>query len=123
MALELAQNGRHGERRERSRAGRIEAVDRLQQAERGHLDEVVERFVAARVAARELPRKGQEPVHQRLLRRAIPIPLVAREQRSFFRPIALGGDHAFPLASNGRIEASRVHRDAGSDVGMITSPA
>ena len=99
MAPELAQYGRHGERRERCRAGWIEAVDRLQQAERGHLLEVFERFVAPRIAARELPRKGQEPVHERLLRRAIPMPLVPREQPSFFCPIALGGAHAVRLLS------------------------
>ena len=99
MALELAQYRRHGERRERCRPGWIETVDRLQQTERGHLHEVFERLAAPRIAARELPRKGQEPVHERLLRRAIPMPLVPREQPSFFCPIALGGTHAVRLLS------------------------
>ena len=52
-----------------------------------------------RIAACELSREGQEPLHQRLVRRVIPVPLVAREQPSFFCPIALGGAHAVRLVS------------------------
>ena len=60
VALELAEDRRHGERRERRLARRVEAVDRLEQAERGDLDQVVELLPAALVAAGELPRQREE---------------------------------------------------------------
>src|SRR3990170_2373692 len=59
MALELAEDGRDGEARERRLARGIEAVERLQQAERGDLDQVVERLAAALVAPGEVARQRE----------------------------------------------------------------
>ena len=70
VALELAEDRRHCERRERGVAARLEPVDRLQQAQRRDLDEVVERLAAALVAPRELPRERQEALDERLAGRA-----------------------------------------------------
>ena len=67
---------------ENATARGVEAVDRLQQAERGHLHEVVERLAAAFVAAREAACERQEPLHERLVRVPISGTLVAREQLS-----------------------------------------
>jgi hypothetical protein len=47
---------------------RVEALDRLQQPERGDLDQVVERLAGTLVAARELPRERQEALDERLAR-------------------------------------------------------
>src|SRR4051794_20420110 len=66
VALELAQDGRDGEARERRLAARVEAVDRLQQAEARDLDEIVERLTAALVAARELAGERQEAPDERI---------------------------------------------------------
>src|ERR671915_1675737 len=63
VALELAEDRRHRERGERRGAVRLEAVDGLEQAERGDLDEVVERLAAALVAAREVARQRQGTPH------------------------------------------------------------
>jgi hypothetical protein len=57
VALELAQDRRDGKARERRAAARVEAVDRLQQTQRGHLDQVVERLTAAVIAAGKLARE------------------------------------------------------------------
>src|SRR5262249_38905956 len=65
VALELTEDRRDREARERGLAARVEAVDRLQQAERGDLLEVVELLAAPLVAARELARERQEPLHER----------------------------------------------------------
>ena len=62
-----------------SRVG-VEAVDRLQQAERGDLDEVVELLAAALVAPRELARERQEALDERLARRRVAVAVVALEQ-------------------------------------------
>ena len=71
VALELAEDGRDGEARERGLAARVEAVDRLQQPERGDLDQVVERLAAALVAAGELARERQEALHELLARELV----------------------------------------------------
>ena len=71
VALELAQDRRDGEAREGRLARRIEAVDRLQQPERGDLDQVVERLAAALVAAGELARERQKALDELLARELI----------------------------------------------------
>jgi hypothetical protein len=71
VALELAEDGRDGEAREGGLARRVEAVDRLQQAQRGDLDEVVERLAAALVAPRELASEWQEALHERVAGRRV----------------------------------------------------
>jgi hypothetical protein len=60
VALELAEDRRHRVARERVAALHVVAVDRLDQAERRDLDQVVERLVAALVAAGELPGERHE---------------------------------------------------------------
>ena len=80
MALELAEDGRDGERRERRLARGVEAVDRLQQAERRDLDQIVELLAAALVAARELARERQEALHELLARGRVTLAVVAHEQ-------------------------------------------
>ena len=70
----------HREGGERRLAGRVEAVDGLQQAERGDLDEVVELLAAALVAARQLARERQEARDERLAGRRVALPVVALEQ-------------------------------------------
>ena len=62
-----------------SRAG-IEAVDRLEQAERRDLDEVVELLAAALVAPRELARERQEALDELLARGRVALAVVADEQ-------------------------------------------
>ena len=58
----------------------LEAVDRLQQPERGDLDQVVERLAAALVAPGELARERQEALHERLAGGAVAVAVVALEQ-------------------------------------------
>ena len=82
VALELAEDRRHGEGRERGLARRVEAVDRLEQAERGDLDEVVELLAAALVAPRELAGERQEALDQRLARGRVAVRGAALEQRA-----------------------------------------
>jgi hypothetical protein len=64
VALELAHDGREREARERQPASGIEPVDRLEQADRGHLPQVVE-VVGALVTPREVVRERQEALHER----------------------------------------------------------
>ena len=80
VALDLAEDRRHRERRERRLAGRVEAVDRLQQPERRDLDQVVELLAAALVAAGELARQRQEPRDERLARGGVALAVVAHQQ-------------------------------------------
>ena len=80
VALELAQDRRHGERGERGLALRVEAVDRLQQAERGDLHEVVERLAAALVAPGELAGERQEALDQRIARGRVAAVVVLDQQ-------------------------------------------
>src|SRR3954452_4854702 len=62
VALQLAGDRRHGERREPHVARDVEAVDGLQQAERRDLLEVVQRLALAGVATGEAPRERQHPL-------------------------------------------------------------
>src|SRR3954447_7211536 len=68
VALELTEDRRHGEGGERGLALGIEAVDRLQQPERGDLDQVVELLAAALIAAGELAGQRQEALDEGLAR-------------------------------------------------------
>ena len=62
------------------RAVRVEAVDRLQEPERGDLDEVVERLAGAVVAPRELARERQEALGERLAGRLVAVSVIALQQ-------------------------------------------
>ena len=66
VALDLAEDRRHRVARERDLALEVEAVDRLDQAERRDLEEVVEGLLGALVAARELARERQEALDEHL---------------------------------------------------------
>ena len=55
VALDLADDRRHGVRLERHAAVEVEAVDRLDQPDRADLDQVVERFALAGIAAGDRP--------------------------------------------------------------------
>ena len=80
VTLELAEDGGDGEGRERGLAGGIEALDRLQQAERRDLDQVVEGFAGPLVAAGELARERQEALDERLARAGVRVVVVALEK-------------------------------------------
>ena len=86
VAFELAQDGGDGEARELGAVAGFEAVDRFDQADRGDLDEVVERFVAVAVAAGQAPRERQVTLDQlvtqpRITRRRDSAPTTAPHSR------------------------------------------
>ena len=58
----------------------LEPVDRLEQAQRRDLHEVVERLAAALVAARELAGERQEALYERLASLLVAVAVIAREQ-------------------------------------------
>ena len=66
VALQLAEDRRRGEGRERRAALGVEAVDRVDQAEAGDLDQVVGRLAGAAVAHCQPLREGQVAAHQLL---------------------------------------------------------
>ena len=80
VALELAEHRRHRVGRERGLARGVEAVDRLDQPERRHLDEVVERLVGAAVAPRHPPRQRQQARDELLTRGLVALAVIADEQ-------------------------------------------
>ena len=96
VALELAEDGRDGEARERDGAARVEAVDRLDQAQRRDLDEVLQRLPGAGIAACELARERQESLYQRLVSAVITVS-IAIEQPPFLESahgaVSADGDH------------------------------
>jgi len=57
VALELTEDRRYRKRRERGPAVGVVAVHRLDQAEAGHLQQIIERLMGAAVAARQLARQ------------------------------------------------------------------
>jgi hypothetical protein len=60
VALQFAGDGRDREGRERDLAGGVEAVDRVQQPDRGDLDEVVAEVTVAVIASREMTRQREK---------------------------------------------------------------
>src|SRR5438270_571335 len=76
VTLELAEDGGNRVAREHHLALRVEAIDCLQEAERGHLHEVVEGLVRALIAASQLAREGKEAFDQLL---AGPLVAVAQQ--------------------------------------------
>src|SRR5207247_7512228 len=81
VALDLAEDRRHRVAGERNLAVGVEAVDRLDEAERRDLDEVVERLLGALVAASQLTRERQEALDERVARRSVARLDVALEQQ------------------------------------------
>src|SRR6185312_9631950 len=80
VTQQLADDRRLGERREAVPALGVETVDGLDQAERGDLHEVVERLVAAAIAACERARERQVLGDQRLAGPLIPLAHAHRER-------------------------------------------
>ena len=68
VALELAEDRRHRERREGDVAVGVEPVDGLDQGERGHLNQVLGGLGAADVAPRQAARQRQEALDERFAR-------------------------------------------------------
>jgi hypothetical protein len=66
VALDLAHDGRHGVAGERDAAVGVEAVDGLDEAEAGDLEDVVEGLFGPLVAGGKLAREGQEPLDDRV---------------------------------------------------------
>ena len=80
VALDLADDVRRGVGGERDLALELEAVDRLDQADRAHLLDVLERLAAAGVAARERAHQRQVALDQLLARRRVAALVVAAQQ-------------------------------------------
>ena len=85
VALELSQDGRECERRERRAALRVEPIDRLDQSDGGDLLEVFDVLDVA-IAPREVVRQRKEPLHDRVASRRAAIVRQAREQRPLVLP-------------------------------------
>src|SRR3954452_17436705 len=84
VALDLAEDRRHGVARERHVAAEVEAVDRLHQAQARDLEEVVERLLGARVAAGELAGERQKALDEHLAIDRVATVEVALEERAIF---------------------------------------
>src|SRR6266480_3525102 len=80
VTLDLADDVRRGVRRERHLARELVAVDRLDQADRADLLDVVERLAAAGVAARQRANERQVALDERLARARVTFLVVALEQ-------------------------------------------
>jgi hypothetical protein len=72
MALELTEDRRDSERRERNATIRLETVDRPHQPKARDLEQIVERLGAVAVASRELARERHVAPHQFFARAYIP---------------------------------------------------
>ena len=119
VTLELAEDGGDGERGERRLARGVEALDGLQQPERGDLDQVVERLAGALVAARKLARERQEALDQRLAGRGIGLAVVALEQA----PVLERTGDAILRARRTRLTIGRTRIcSAGADCPPARSP-
>jgi hypothetical protein len=80
VALELARDRRHRERRELAAALGVEAVDRAEQRDAGDLGQVVVGLGAALVAAGQAPGERQEALEQLVARGEVAEAVVAAEQ-------------------------------------------
>src|SRR5262245_40143596 len=91
VALQLAEDGRRRVARELRAASRLEAVDRLDQAEAGDLYEVVQRLVGVHVAEGQLTRERQEALAELLARGEVALLVAADQQPAFGRPCVGAG--------------------------------
>ena len=71
VALELAQDRRHRERRERRAPAAVIPVHGLDQTQARHLQQIVERLAGAAVASGQLASQGQETLNQLLASAAV----------------------------------------------------
>src|SRR6185437_609510 len=81
VALQLTEDRRHGVARKARTVLRLEAVDRLDEADRGNLHEVVERLAGALVAPREPAGKRQEALDELLSGEHVALRLITAEQQ------------------------------------------
>ena len=111
MALDLAEHGRHREGGERDPPVGIEAVDRLQEAERRDLHDVLQRLGLAPVAHGDLAGESHEALDELLARVLVVLFLEAQEQLTV-APVALASRRAHdgPL---GRPVLGAEHRGTG----------
>jgi hypothetical protein len=97
VALELAEHRRHRVGGERGLPRRVEAVDRLDQPERGDLHEVVEWLVGAPVAPRHAAGERQEARDELLARGLVAVAVIADEETPvLLRAREIGGLQARP---------------------------
>src|ERR1019366_5376133 len=80
VAAHLAEDGRHGEGLEGMTAFDVIAVHRLQQAEGGHLEQILERLRRAPVATGQAAGERHETCDERLARGVIAVALPAEEE-------------------------------------------
>src|SRR5262249_35085058 len=71
VPLDLAKHRRYREADEAGAAGGVEPVDRVQQADAGDLEHVLERFAGALVAAGDAAGQRQESLDQRVACRLV----------------------------------------------------
>src|SRR6185436_21158479 len=82
MALELAGDRRNGERREADVARDVEAIDRLQEAERRDLLEILERLALARVPSRQAPCERKHALGELRPRGGVTVLVPAAQERA-----------------------------------------
>ena len=86
VALDLAENGGDGESGKLELSAQIEAVDGLDQAQRPHLLEIVERLPSIGVAGRQTADQRQHPLDQDIAGREVSILVVAAQQLMLLEP-------------------------------------
>src|SRR4051794_40617860 len=109
VALQLAEDRRHGVARERGAARGVVAVDGLHEPDARHLDEVVEWLVPALIAPRQLAGKGQEALDELVARLQVSVAVVPGQEPAILtRPGlgACGGRSRWQMCAKGR---GRVH--------------
>ena len=84
VALDLADDRRHGVRRELDAALEVEPLDREDEADRPDLDEVLERLAAAGVPRRDAPHERQVAIDDAIAGALVPGP-IGLEQLSELR--------------------------------------
>src|SRR2546430_5343335 len=113
VALDLTEDRRHRVRGQLDAAVRVEAVDRVDEADRADLDEVVEHLAAADVAKGERPDERHQILDQLIPRSLVALRLVRVEKTP---ALPLGGDsHDVPAAALSLVEESSSHSPSSSD--------
>ena len=113
VALDLTEDRRHRVRGQLDAAVRVEAVDRVDEADRADLDEVVEHLAAADVAKGERADERHQILDQLIPRSLVALRLVRVEKTP---ALPLGGDsHDVPAAALSLVEESSSHSPSSSD--------
>jgi hypothetical protein len=90
VALQLAQHGGHRVAGETLAAVRVVAVDRLQQPQAGHLDEILQRLARVAVASGQLACERYEAQRELLASGEIALAVVPQQQTSVLQRPLLG---------------------------------